>query len=35
VTNTADNTISIVDLRLMRTLFSIPTGKSPLGLAVR
>jgi YVTN family beta-propeller protein len=35
VTNTADNTISIVDLRLMRTLFTIPTGKSPLGLAVR
>ncbi len=35
VTNTTDSTISIVDLRLMRTLFSIPTGKSPLGLAVR
>jgi YVTN family beta-propeller protein len=35
VTNTADNTISIVDLRLMRTLFNIPTGKSPLGIAVR
>jgi YVTN family beta-propeller protein len=34
VTNTADNSISIVDLRLMRTLFTIPTGKSPLGLAV-
>jgi YVTN family beta-propeller protein len=35
VTNTADNSISIVDLRLMRTLFSIPTGKSPLGIVVR
>jgi len=35
VTNTADSTISIIDLRLMRPLFTIPTGKSPLGLAVR
>lgn len=35
VTNTADNTISIIDLRLMRPLFTIPTGKSPLGIAVR
>jgi YVTN family beta-propeller protein len=35
VTNTADSTISIIDLRLMRSLFTIPTGKSPLGLAVR
>jgi YVTN family beta-propeller protein len=35
VTNTADNTVSIVDLRLMRTTFSVPTGKAPLGLAVR
>ena len=35
VTNTADNTISIIDLRLMRTGFTNPTGKSPMGLAVR
>ena len=35
VTNTADNTISIIDLRLMRPLFTVPTGKSPFGLVVR
>lgn len=35
VTNTGDDTISIIDLRLMRPSFTIPTGKRPLGLAVR
>ena len=35
VTNTSDNTVSVVDLRLMKVLFNIPAGKSPMGLAVR
>jgi YVTN family beta-propeller protein len=35
VSNTGDNTISIVDLRLMRHGGTVPTGKSPLGLAAR
>jgi YVTN family beta-propeller protein len=35
VTNTADGTLSIVDLRLMRVGTTIPTGKSPLGVAAR
>ncbi len=35
VSNTADNTISIVDLRLMRLGGTVPTGKGPLGLAAR
>ena len=35
VANTMDNTISIIDLRLMRPGFTIPTGKGPMGLAVR
>ena len=35
VSNTGDNTISIVDLRLMRLGITVPAGKSPLGLAAR
>jgi YVTN family beta-propeller protein len=34
VANTGDNTISIIDLRLMRSSFTIFTGKGPMGLAV-
>jgi len=34
VTNTADNTISVIDLRLMRPGIALPTGKGPLGVAV-
>ena len=35
VTNTTDNTMTIIDLRLMRAGFAIPTGKGPMGVAVR
>jgi YVTN family beta-propeller protein len=35
VTNTADNTISIIDLRLMKAGGAIPTGKGPMGVVVR
>jgi YVTN family beta-propeller protein len=35
VSNTGDNTITIVDLRLMRAGVTVPTGKGPLGLAAR
>lgn len=35
VTNAFDNTVSVVDLRLMKVMFNIPTGKTPMGLAVR
>lgn len=35
VANTTDNTISIIDLRLMRPSFTIQAGKGPMGLAVR
>ena len=35
VSNTGDNTISILDLRLMRAGITVPTGKSPMGLAAR
>ena len=36
VGNTTDNTITLIDLRLMRpSSFSIPTGKAPMGLVVR
>jgi DNA-binding beta-propeller fold protein YncE len=35
VSNTADNTVSIVDLRLMRPGITVPGGKSPLGLAAK
>lgn len=36
VSNTTDNTITLIDLRLMHpSSFSIPTGKAPLGLVVR
>ena len=34
VANAGDNTISIIDLRLMRIGFTVPTGKTPMGLAV-
>ena len=35
VSNTADNTVSIVDLRLMWPGITVPGGKSPLGLAAK
>jgi len=35
VTNTGDDTISVIDLRLMKAAVTIPTGKRPMGLAVR
>lgn len=35
ITNTADGTLTIVDLRLMRAGLTISTGKSPLGIAAK
>lgn len=35
VTNTGDNTISLIDLRMMRLGVTLPTGKGPMGVAVR
>lgn len=35
VTNTGDSTLSIIDLRVMKVGLTMPTGKSPMGVAVR
>ena len=35
ITNTSDNTLSILDLRLMKVGATIPTGKGPMGVVVR
>jgi YVTN family beta-propeller protein len=35
VTNTRDNTITLIDLRMMRPGLTLPTGQGPMGVAVR